>query len=63
MSRVFERSSKGIPGKFQICLKGVSRKFKGCSKESLKGVSRKIEGCFNGVLRVSMGFKRSSMGV
>ena len=27
VSRVFERSSKGISGKFPICFKGASRKF------------------------------------
>ena len=28
-SRVFERSSKGISAKFQMCFKGGSRKFQG----------------------------------
>ena len=44
VSRVFERSSKGIPGKGQICFKV----FQG----SLKGVPRNIKGCFKEVSRV-----------
>ena len=53
MSRVFERSSKGILGKFQICFKGVSKKFKGCPEDdfrvlqgSFESVSRKFQWCF-----------------
>ena len=46
VSRVLERISKGILGKFQICFKGVSRKFKGCSKKDF----RVLQGSFNEVL-------------
>ena len=72
--RVLERSSKGIPGKFQICFKGVSRKFKVCSKKdfrvlqgSFKSISRKFQGCFKEkgwwvskeIKRISIGFEAS----
>ena len=50
VSRAFDRSSKGISGKFQTCLKEVSRVPEG----SFKGFSRKFQGCFNGVVN---GFK------
>ena len=51
--RVFERSSKRISGKFQICLKGGFNGFKrvfSLLQESFNAVSRKFEGCFNGDL-------------
>ena len=51
VSRVFERNSKVILGKFQSFAKGVSRKSQACSKKvfrmlqgNFKVVSRKIEG-------------------
>ena len=56
---VFERSLKGMSGKFQWCPNAVLRVFKEDSKKfqgsikrvskNFKGVSRKIEGCFKGV--------------
>ena len=59
MSRVFERSSKGISGKF-LSFKAVSKKFQRCSKkdfrvlqESSKYVARKFQGCFKEDGRVS----------
>ena len=42
VSRVFERSLKGVSGKFQWCFKEVSRVF----QESFNGVSTKISGQF-----------------
>ena len=56
VSGVFERSSKGIPGKGQICFKSVSRKFKGCSKKDL----RVLQGNFKSVSKM---FKINSVGV
>ena len=58
ISMIFERNSKKILGKFQMCFKevsnvikesflGASRKFKGCFK--------KFRGCFKKVSRVSQG--------
>ena len=56
VSRVFEKSSKGIPGKGPICFKGVSRKFKGWSKKDL----RVLQGSFK---KVSNVFQRRLKGV
>ena len=64
-SRVLERSSTGVSGKFQWCFKGVSRKFsisfnfKKFSRvfqESFKGVSRTIEGHSRRVLSGFQGY-------
>ena len=63
VSRVFERSSRGVSGKFKWCFNGilskflrsssvVSRVFKKVSREFQKGfegVSMKTKGCFKGV--------------
>ena len=70
VSKVFERSSQGIPE--------VSKACQGCFKDqgSFRSVPRKLVGCFKEVLMVfqgrlngdlkewvSMVFKRSSMGI
>ena len=63
MSRVFEKSSKGI----QICFKEVYRVY----QERFYGASRKFQECFNGVLcgfqgwlkEVCRAFQRSFKGV
>ena len=56
--KVFEKSSKGISGKFQMCFNGVLSGLYGCLKEAqcvfeegLKGVSRMLRGIFKGVSR------------
>ena len=49
VSRVFERSVKGISGRLQGCFKGVSKKFKEVSRVfqgSFKGILRKLQGYF-----------------
>ena len=46
--RVFERNSKGISMKFQMCFKSVSRKFLVYFEIGLHGVTRRIEGSFSG---------------
>ena len=43
--KVFQVSLKGVSMKFKGCFKDVSRVFQGSSK----GVSRKFEGCFKEV--------------
>ena len=51
VSRVFERSLKGVSGKVQWCFKEVSKIFKVVSRvlqESFKGILRKVWGCFKG---------------
>ena len=48
VSRVIERCSTGMSGKFQWCFNSVSRVFQGCFQvsrkfqESFKGISRKF---------------------
>ena len=46
-SRVLERSSTGMSGKFQWCFKKVSKKFQG----SFKKVSRVVQRSFKGIPR------------
>ena len=35
--------------KFQGCVKGINKKFKGCFKEKFRSVSKKFPGSFKGV--------------
>ena len=47
VARVFERISKEISEKFQMCCQGISRKSQGCFKKSFKV----LQGSLKGVLR------------
>ena len=51
VSRVSERSLKGVSGKFQWCFRKYQRSLKEVSrvfKENFKGISRKFQACFKG---------------
>ena len=64
--RVFERSSTGVSGKFQWCLKGFQGSFQEVSRifqGNLKKVPRKIEGCFKGVFRGFQGYLKEIHGI
>ena len=50
VSRVFERSSKEIQGKFQICLKGVPKKILGCFNKEVSECFKKVSRAFQETL-------------
>ena len=40
----FGRNSKGISGKFKMCINGVLRKFQGCFKKDFRVVQERLKG-------------------
>ena len=53
--RVFQRSTKGVPKKFQRSFNEISINFKWCFR-CFNDVSRLSQGCFN-IKKVSKGFQ------
>ena len=57
MSMVFERTSKGLSGKFQRDFKDASRNFQGCSKKVFRLFQGRLKGVSSSFYVVSRVFK------